>query len=71
MVSACMEIEKNAVRVSEAVLTEALQWAKKYCPNYITNRAFSVVDGYSTKYEYVFYFAPNSPDITAFMLRWL
>lgn len=70
MVSTCMEIEKNAIRVSEAAGTEALQWAKKYCPNYITNRAVAISDGYSNAHEYVFYFVPNSPDMTAFALRW-
>lgn len=70
MVYISMELEKNAIRVSEAIGTEALQWAKNYCPNYITNRAVAISDGYSNTLEYVFYFVPNSPDMTAFALRW-
>lgn len=70
MVVTCMELEKNTVRVPQAMGTEALQWAKKYCPNYITNRAIPLADGYSNTHEYIFYFVPNSPDMTAFALRW-
>lgn len=70
MVYACMELAPNAIIVTEPIVKEALQWAKKNCPNYITNEAIASSDGYASRYEYVFYFVPNSPDITAFSLRW-
>ena len=45
---------------------EPLEWAKKFCPSYITNDAIQK----NGDYYYRFYFS-RQEDLTAFILRWL
>jgi hypothetical protein len=44
---------------------EPLEWAKKYCPSYISNNAVQI----RGEYHYRFYFAKQQ-DQLAFALRW-
>ena len=45
---------------------EPLEWAKKFCPSYITNDAVQK----NGDYYYRFYFG-NQRDLIAFTLKWL
>lgn len=57
-----MVVSKQVVLPYDPVW-RALEWAKKNCPGYITNRA--TVDG-----KICYYFA-NEKEATMFMLRWM
>ncbi|CAB5215007.1 hypothetical protein UFOVP190_356 [uncultured Caudovirales phage] len=50
-------------------LWTALEWAKKHCPNYITNDAHMI--GYNS-YDntYTDYFFGNEAEATMFRLKW-
>ena len=54
------------VAVTPAVVDDALEWAKKNCPNYITNSARAIT---TFTYEYLFYFAVPS-EALMFQLKW-
>lgn len=49
---------------------QALQWAKRNCPGYITNDVH--MDGYNSyDHSKIDYFFSNKRDATAFALRWV
>lgn len=57
-------------------LWEALDWAKKYCPSYITNSAapvkpiFKPRDQMELTYVYIDYYFGSEKDAILFSLRW-
>lgn len=60
----------NLVTIDRKLGGDALRWAKANCPGYITNDYHQ--DGYYTydDTQLDFFFVANSPDITAFALKW-
>jgi len=61
----------NYVTVHYRKYNDALEWAKKYCPGYITNDYHQCgPDEFSPSY-YDFFFSLNTEeDMTAFKLHW-
>jgi len=59
----------TVVTIPYDILWRPLDWAKTYCPSYITNRVFVDEDGHNDITKISYYFG-SEEDATMFLLKW-